>query len=410
LVIGPESRLFLTMTEHLQNSAENHQFRAEVGRKLSRALTDALFFLSTKLDESDAAEIATLAARISLCNSPQNLVEAGEVIDKTTGEIFPFKTHLWRCGSKLCPDCVASESRRNRKKIQEAIGRQKLIVGEHFHFLTFTIPNPGLELLETRELVNAAWQLFRKRKWTRNRLIGYAKSEEFTLTRKGYHYHLHLLVRSKYIFYDRLRTEWTECVRAVFEAAGHRLEIATADRLLIVNCQRVGSMSDAINELCKYVTKADSWKRISKSDLIQAALVRRWHRMFELGGTFSSRNANKTPSSDVEDDLIPFDQPKVPPSLKVTILDTKSLSDGKTFSTSESWRNQLRALGIRTYAKRLTMQIRNAQAARARALAQRYEGIEPHLPAIRTTREALSEAIKLASRIRHFASQRIAAL
>jgi len=381
--------------QNKKDTSETFQLRAEAGKKVAAALIEAIHADPT-INQEDKEEVATLAARIALCNAKDNLVEAPRVVDKHTGEILPLQTHLWRCNSKLCPDCLAKERRRNRRKIELAIAQQKLFIGESYNFITFTVPNLGLNLLATRALVSASWQLFRKRKWTKSVIIGYAKSEEFTLTRKGYHYHIHLLVRSKYIFFDRLRTEWTECVRAAYKAAGIDLKVSTADRLLIVNCQRVSSVTGAIKEVCKYITKSDSWRKISKKELLQVALITRWHRMFELGGTFAERNRNKAPLPSTTDELNFFKEPDASSVINKIILDNKNLSDGGRPSSTESWRKQLHTLGLKAYALKLTAQIKSTQERRCKDLAERYEGVEQHLPRIQTTAEALAFAQKLA--------------
>jgi hypothetical protein len=121
-------------------------------------------------------------------------------------------------------------------------------------------------------------------------------------------------------------------VRAVYKAAGVDLKVSTADRLLIVNCQRVSSVTGAIKEVCKYITKSDSWRKISKKELLQIALITRWQRMFELGGTFAKRNQSKPPLPSTTDEPLFFNN--------------KNLSDGGRPSKSESWRKQLHALGL----------------------------------------------------------------
>lgn len=373
---------------------DQFQAQLEAGRLAARVLEDAI--VESRPD--NRLELAVLAARIRECNRPRNAYHA-EGIDEE-GELRPMNGKLWQCGSKLCQTCSAAASRKNRKKLRDSISRQKLIVGERWRFLTFTIPNPNLTLLKTRGLVYSAWRLFTKRRYFRTRIRGYCKSEEFTLTRRGFHYHIHALVIARYLDYAALRTEWTVCVRAVFQAAGLELTAATADKLLIVNAQNVASLDDAINEVAKYITKSNSWQKIRHEELIEIASIQRWNRLFELGGSLKARRQKPLPSAEeaeVKAEPIPRG-----PYIYKTILDTEELTDGTQRTTSESWRQQLKNLGRLRYCQRLMHQIRNAQAFRIRQISKKYHIDESQLPDIWPTRQAMKEALDLANDIGRF--------
>lgn len=358
-----------------------------IGREIARTLADAAFFLRPE----NRKEIGFLAARIQHCNHDSNYYRADEYLLEDTGELIAAEGKLWKCGSKLCPSCVAAESRRNRKKLQKAIERQRLLVGERYRFITLTIPNPELSLLQTRDLIWKAWRKFSRCKWFKSRIAGYCKSEEFTVTDRGFHYHIHVLARAKYIDFAMLRIAWTAAVKHFWaEFFGEELKPATADQLLIVNCQNVRSIRDATNEVAKYITKADSWRKLSKRTLIEVASIDRWFRMFELGGTFATRHRSEKVS--LSADEAAGKEPKTP--INKTILDTESLTDS---TQCESWRRTCRKLPTGIYAKRLILQIRNAKAFRIAQLRKkcpdaRLECIDPPSNA-----EALAEARRLAA-------------
>jgi hypothetical protein len=48
-------------------------------------------------------------------------------------------------------------------------------------------------------------------------------------------------------------------------------------------------LTDAIKELCKYVTKASSWDAVADDELVALAEVKRWPRCFELFGAWKPR-------------------------------------------------------------------------------------------------------------------------
>lgn len=326
--------------------------KAELGFQTSVAVRDAI--LLEKPD--DYKELFILSERIRLCNESSNIWTATD-LHNADGEAYDGSGRFWNCNSKLCPSCVAKKSRINRNQLREAISNQKLFVGENFHFITFTIPKTQYKLLFVRDLIQLAWSYFRKRKYAKETFKGGCKSEEFTVSSAGFHYHLHLIVRGRYIQFEKLRAEWTECVQAAFEKkTGKKLAIATADGLCVVNVKKIHDLNSAIKEVAKYVTKADSWQKIRTSDLLDICRIKRFPRMFELFGSFRL----PSPVSDEEK------------TDKQSYLDTQSLSDGT--SSNRGWRNQLKDLSASEYFAKLHQEI-------ADATIFRKEQLKFHFPA-----------------------------
>lgn len=294
---------------------------------------------------ADRDELIALRMRISHCNSVGNHYIK---LDETGKRIGRF----WRCGSKLCADCLSAQCARNRKRLRKAFQAQQLMVGERFNFITLTMPNPKLPLVEARSLIDRAWTLFRKRKLCVDLISGGAKAEEFTLTKKGYHYHLHLIVRSKFLLFNEVRRVWTECVAQAFTEAGKTLEVNTKDQLLLCKVNRIDSREQAIHELCKYLTKSDSWLKIPEEDLRSVALMRRWMRMFELFGSFRDK----------------------------TILDTAQLSDGEAGASfrRKGWRDRLAEIGLTLYSIELAREVASAAEFQKRALEMRDPTCQIH--------------------------------
>lgn len=308
----------------------------ELGNQVGTALLNAI----TAQLPSDAELLTVHAYRIFRCNSHNNLW-FGHDLHNADGEAFDGSGRFWQCGSKLCQHCVSKTSRRNRKILTAIIDRQKLTVGEHFHFLTLTMPNNGLPLLTARRIMNYAWTLFRKKTWFKRTFTGGVKSEEFTLTKRGYHYHMHLIIRGRFVNYSSMRHYWTEALKVAHERLGHPISFATSDGLAIANIAKIGSISNAVKEVAKYITKNSSWLKLKHEDLLDAARIERWPRMFEFFGSFRILNgvANLEESES---------------SANKTILDTKSLSDEEV---SHSWRKTVAAIGASKYIANLDQQI-----------------------------------------------------
>lgn len=305
---------------------------ADMSNKVAQCIENAI---DAELPH-DADLLSIYAHRIRLCNSLGNIWTASD-LTTNLGECFDGSGRFWYCGSKLCSYCLQRQSQRNRKMLRTRIRDQKLMVGEHWHFLTLTMPNQGIPLLEARHIFNLAWALFRKKTWFTSTVIGYAKSEEFTMTRKTPHYHAHVLARSRFINYSSMRHFWTESLRSAFARVGKTLSVATSDHMAVANCRRVGSLDDAVKEVAKYLTKSTSWQKIPTDQLLDLCRIRRWPRMFELGGSLRSDSAVAVLE---EDDA----------GLKKDYLDTKSLSDEEP---DWNWRDKVTKHGVAAYLDKL---------------------------------------------------------
>lgn len=339
------------MTQTVEQIRNIALVTASHGRELAAAIDDAIFAVRP----DDAAELTLYAERIRQCSGESNIWYA-EDLHKPDGECFNGAGRFWYCGLRLCTSCAARHATRNRLKLIGAVNRQKLLVNEHWKFITFTIVNPNLPILETRKLFETAWALFRKSTWFRSTIRGLSKNEEFTVTAKGIHYHLHALAKARYIHYDALRHHWTRAVTAAFAQAGRTLEIATADRMLIVKCKTVTSMRKAIKEVCKYITKSDSWSKIPPTDLLDIARIRRFPRMFELMGDLALERA-ETPTGH-NDDLV-----------NETIVHTTDINDERQ---DRAWRDFLKTNGFEAAVESLLRRIHHSYKFRTHQLKQKY--------------------------------------
>lgn len=283
-------------------------------------------------------ELVALAGRIALCNHHSNIYGIPEAYLNSNNTTSPATGRFWRCNSKLCPSCLARQSRITRSKLRVALAAQQKKTNERYYFATFTIPNPDLSLLETRSIVNYAWSLFRKRSLCVALIRGGAKSEEFTVTKKGFHYHLHCIFLSKWLRYQTIREVWTDCVRTSFAKHERKFEVKMSDGFLNVNIKCIFPNERSIHEVCKYVTKCDSWSKVARRDLIEVTLIRRWCRMFELFGSFAPRESNE--------------QSESPP-----IVHTRSLTDGVSPTPSNYWRDLVHRMSVDIYLHNLETEI-----------------------------------------------------
>lgn len=309
----------------------NHEYS-----EIAHGLTADLWATLAAGEFADAPALAFKLAKIDLCNDESNFFRGSDMLSRETGELFEGHGRLFHCNHRLCPSCLAGFQRRNRKKLSRAIENRRLSTSEMRQLITLTIPKVDLPLQKTREVVHYAWTLFRKRKWFKSTILAGGKSEEFTVTPTGYHYHLHVLAVTKYIFFAKLRTEWTECVQSAF--AYFNVPFSTAaDGLVVANCRRVYSLKNAIREVTKYVTKTCSWSQCREDDVLQILRLRRFPRSFELFGEFRHAHAGEAPNPC----SVGIDQSELPLE---DYLDKENLSDGTPSVNFENWDEKLQAL------------------------------------------------------------------
>jgi hypothetical protein len=336
--------------------------------------------------------LSGLYHRLKACALRSNHWIGADLHNEQTGDLYEANGNFWNCGSRFCPSCVAKLSRRSRRQLRLALENQKLFCGENYQFITLTMPNPGLSLLRSRGIIDRAWALFRKRDYFKERIRGGSKSEEFTVTPNGYHYHIHLLCVTRFISFERLRREWTECLKISFAECSLPFDVATSDGLAMVNVQRVSgrkNLQNAVLEVCKYITKSDSWEKIPPTDLIEIASIKRFPRMFELFGCFRDhRKPENAPSSSASDhEKLIVDETEFIGN--TAILDTKQISDGKNSCLDEysgnsppeemlkrrrreNWRVYIEKYGLDTYLDRLANELDRAREYRRFVLKWQY--------------------------------------
>jgi hypothetical protein len=368
----------------------------EYKQNLARDIVAAL------LRASDNRLMTAQALRIAGCNSDGNLFVA-EGLHNGDGEAFNGKGTLWSCNSRLCPNCVGRLSNRSRKIIRYVMENQKLLTGENWNFVTFTMPNLNLKNLPLptiAQIMQAAWKRFtaletrgnKRKTWYQETIRGGFKNCEFTHTENDvYHYHIHSLliansgIKAGDFFY--IRSYWTDALEFAFKKFGVPLEIDTVDGLAVVNVQQVDSSNreGVISEVAKYVTKNDSWSKIPIEQLETIVAIPRFWRMFESFGA-CRETARKQREKAVTARVNAFNDSQSKTdneSEKLTIdsnLDTKELINRQNEQATQTqekikrvaWR--IRAIGqpFFEFKADLEDEIRGVQEFRCRQLQEKY--------------------------------------
>jgi hypothetical protein len=373
-----------------------HVDRAYYQREKAETVADVLYAgaIATGNDENEVH-----AVRIKFCSEKVNYYTAND-LHTADGECYNGFSHLSACSSKLCIACNALASKRNKKTAAVAItgtelvrrtykdyedGGKVKIQQERLRFITLTMPPLQESCLQTLNILADAWERFRKTDFCKNYISGFARGSEFTTRKDGtYHSHIHLLAASVFIPENLIKKFWTKCVQTAFEKAGIYFEPGTASGFCIVNLKFVSSVDAALKELCKYVTKSDSWSEVPREHLLEMAAVARWPKMFSLGGKFGATSerlkqeqaaANTTTAASAE---------------RESYLDTTSVSDGFTKDLllevgereakadllkrkkKPNWRTLVREIGKERYLIVHAAQVDKQRQYRKRQLVEKY--------------------------------------
>ncbi len=291
----------------LDLNSELNQFDLNLQSKRDKAISVADYRSETGAETAALLKRHALAVdhkialgyadRLQACSDRNNFYMCNDFVDYETGETFFGFGNMFGCGLKLCPSCTARAAARNRKISLRVLDNTELQNREHFcfitggyiveqeqhRFVTLTMPKIFKSLKVTSKIKKRAWDLFRKLKFTKTYFPGIIKTAEFTVRAdRTYHYHLHLLAISYFVPEALIKEAWTSCVRTAFDEFGIEFEASQAN----VNLKLIYDLHGAVKEVCKYITKSDSWEKIPAEHLLEITEIRRWDRMFEISGRF----------------------------------------------------------------------------------------------------------------------------
>ncbi len=355
--------------------------RAYYRRERSENISDILKAAAVVANDETAL---ALAERMRQCSLKSNHYLAEDLTD-ANGECFDGFGNLWGCGSKLCHSCVTRAASRNRKLAREVLENTKLIRRKYFcyvkkksvieqeeyRFVTLTMPKVNLSCIATLNLLRRAWELFRKLDFTKNYFSGFVKSTEFTVRNdKTYHAHLHLLAVSVFIPEKLIKKYWLNCVRTAFNESGVKFKA----NAVVVNLKKVDSIDAALNEICKYLTKSESWSAVPKAHLLEIANVARFPRMFEMTGRLK-KTAQRIKAQKLFEKQLRAEV-KNAENTGADYLDKNGVTDGNNPKVSgkrrEHWRDLVKKNGLAWYVKELEAQVTEAMRFRQEILTKKY--------------------------------------
>jgi hypothetical protein len=391
----------------LYNHVDRAYFHRERSEAVGELLRDAVEAAAGWLDQEQFDELMALSKRIKYCSERENHYIAGELHSQQTGETFDGNGHLYPCAHKFCHSCVATYAKRNHKTAAAAIseiallkrkykdftkeGRPEMERKERLRTITLTMPPIVASCVDSLKIILAAFEKLRKTDLFRNYISGFARDAEFTVRSDGtYHAHIHLIVAGMYLPDFEFKAQWTKCVEAVFNKAGIEFQPGTKSGYLNVHFGYVNNLEKATKELCKYITKSDSWSEVPKSHLLEIASVARWPKMFALGGTFAvaaARLKRQQREARAAELARHADNAERKGYVHTKSVSGRSSEDGTSVETLESmeatkvqpkrfkkpnWRTLVREVGLAKYEIILEEQVKRQREYRKQQLKQKY--------------------------------------
>jgi len=167
------------------------------------------------------------------------------------------------CGSRFCPVCSVRRRNRVRNRLQHLVKNCDHPKGHGYKHLTLTISNQANLAGMTKEIV-ASFRKLRNRQYWKNNVDGGAYVLEITGNPGNWHVHIHIVMMSRFMPFDRLLGLW--------------MKVSSGRGVYI---QQIPP-SAVIGYLTKYITKSDI------SDDLQEEMNDELHdkRLFNPFGTW----------------------------------------------------------------------------------------------------------------------------
>ncbi len=258
--------------------------------------------IADKLDFACSRVAPAIAERIRLCNSDKNVFFGKDMFTNRNGTPATGIGGIWNCGSVFCHQCVARPARKNRpiaEYVFDNLPKHKRV------FIVLTMPDNSFShySLDTQlEICQYAFRhLYRHSDYFKSVVKGAIKTVEFTindLRKNPYHVHINLLADAGFISHLKLKQEWTKALEISVARFGIVWKCPTKNGLANVRLKQIVShevnpkndhkqINDkkVVFELCKYVTKPQTWQHIPTAHLSDIAENEKVNRFFEVLGS-----------------------------------------------------------------------------------------------------------------------------
>jgi hypothetical protein len=276
------------------SALEKSLYQQKQGLKMSSRL-----FLSGAMND-DAAAMAR-ADCIAETSSSDNLYFSENQVNYETGEAFDGRGSLVQTvASRVCPFYLSTSSRRARREKREDLARVKPKQFDLLRFITLTMPNLETDFETTIKVLFRAFSLLKKREIFTQNVTGAIYGYENTVgAANHYHAHVHVLAWSRWINQSELAAAWTDCVEKACAKFGVSCVVNTSHGRMIVDIRLTRkkasgrgtiAVDDALQEVCKYLTKGSDFEKIPVGELSRVEKVLQNRQMV---GSYGECNARR---------------------------------------------------------------------------------------------------------------------
>jgi len=169
------------------------------------------------------------------------------------------------CGNRFCPICGKPRTLRIRRKLTNFLSTYKLPARHSFKMVTLSVQNCE-DLYEGVDYLITSFRRLRQRSYWKSVVDGGAFVIEIKGSPKNWHPHIHAIVSSRYLNWDKLSRDWNRCSGGL--------------SCYISNCKR----GQIVNYMLKYITKP-SVNEVLIPDVANALYSK---RLFQPFGSFHS--------------------------------------------------------------------------------------------------------------------------
>lgn len=196
--------------------------------------------------------------------------------------------HASLCRDRLCPNCGWVLARRRAYAVAQAIeGIQNVFDPVVLHLVLTLKHDRTSDLSEQLNILLKGFGKLMRYKALSNGRIGFVRSVEVKHNTTGFHPHIHAMLIMDESYYDHMVDQkslskmWGKCCAVDYDPV---VWIKQA-----YSTKSDDSISDAIYECVKYCIKTSEWEKMTKKDLLSAALAIHGCKLFCVGGKVFKR-------------------------------------------------------------------------------------------------------------------------
>ncbi len=186
-------------------------------------------------------DIDDIYLRVELLRKVEKISNCERIVGRNGQEVII----LHKCNDRGCPVCSHSRALKIRSLLKQIIKKNKKY---RYSMLTLTVKDKDLNR-EKYQFYNKQVAKLIKKYQRKHKIYGSYRVQENKIRDGKYHLHYHILLASEYIKKNEISREWLKLTKDSF----------------IVDIKEVNRTSEAVNEICKYITKIQDFEELENN-------------------------------------------------------------------------------------------------------------------------------------------------